>query len=247
MLTSFTSKLVLRSISFSRFSSSCPQEHAFESSQKVQGRQVHYRARPHDQGQRLGLSERPWREQWVDGECVGEWRLWFAITPLNPLLPSISCWHTRPSPDPNRESGPPGGLCVSRGECAHVCVCPARHMGAHWDTWMHTQGVQTYVCKKQQHTACHAYLSLMVYTTSGSIHTRIWHKAGLRGRVVLGRISVTSSPSWWGFLHFVSVRNYHADLSEFSWGLHPLRQWGGLAWRNLWMELWGTNKQGLKE
>ncbi len=122
MITSFTSKLVLQSIWFLAFL--LPPGTCLWEQSEVQGRQVHYRARPHDQGQRLGLSERPGEiSGWMVNVWVNDW-LWFAITLLNPLLPSISCWHTHTSPDRNQESGPPrGALCVCRRARACVCVC----------------------------------------------------------------------------------------------------------------------------
>lgn len=145
MITSFISKLVLQSMSFLTFL--LPPGTCLWEQSEVQGRQVHYRARPHDQGQRLGLSERPGESNgWMVNVWVNEW-LWFAITLLNPLLPSISCWHTPLTGPESGEQDTRGALCVWRRARACVCMCVCVRHG----TWEHTE-IHECIHKVYRHT-----------------------------------------------------------------------------------------------
>lgn len=123
-----------------RFSlSSCPQEHAFESSQKYkEGKFIIELAHMiKDNGwDWASVLERAsrWR---VDGECVGEWLTLVCHYPLKPSSTlHLLLTHTPLAGAKSGVRAAPGGF-VCLEERAHACVCVCVSALAHGSTQIH--------------------------------------------------------------------------------------------------------------
>ncbi len=92
-----------------------------------------------------GTERASWREQWVDGECVGEWLTLVCHYPLKPSSTlHLLLTHTPLTGPESWERAAPGGF-VCLEESARMCVCVRP------GTWEHTE-IHECIHKVYRHT-----------------------------------------------------------------------------------------------